>query len=77
LLFAFCAFALAASRAAVPQTPPLTAPIASADLRSQQCEQRVNDTLGKLEECIRSDRLWRYPAGFTATGERILANASF
>jgi len=50
--------------AAMPQTAILPAQQSTAAVTPRACEERVNDTLAKLEACIARDSLWRHLSKF-------------
>lgn len=53
-----------ASVPAIPQTLAVRAAGAGTDIGSGACERRRNDTVNKLEQCIRLDSLWKHLAQF-------------
>jgi hypothetical protein len=53
----------------LPQTPAANVPAAKAEIGSDACKRRRNDTVDKLEQCIRLDSLWKHLAQFALIAE--------
>ena len=61
---AFACVLAACQTAGVQQVPPVPADAAAPQISARACEQRVNDTLTKIEQCIDRRSLWLRLAHF-------------
>ena len=47
----------------------LLAPSSASAITSKQCDARVNDTPGKLIECVKTGDLWKHMQAFQAIAD--------